>query len=63
MGFIWDLIQHGQIRESHDRATSLERRVIRLEGEMRRTNETLIRLLEKLEERFGEDLDGDGRVG
>ena len=63
MGFIWDLIQHSQIRESHDRAAGLEHRVARLEDEVRRTNETLVRLLKRLEERFGEDLDGDGRVG
>ena len=63
MGLIWDLIQQGQIRESTDRAASLEVRVDQLEQELRKTNEALMTLLRVLEERFGEDLDRDGRVG
>lgn len=63
MGLIWDLIQHGQIQAARDQAASLEQRVADLEDELRRTNETLIRLLQALERRFGDDLDGDGRVG
>jgi hypothetical protein len=63
MGLIWDMIQHGQIQESRQHAASLEQRVDYLEGELRRTNETLIALLRTLEQRFGEDLNRDGRVG
>lgn len=63
MGLIWDMIQHGQIEKARDHTYSLEARVDRLEDELHRTNETLVRLLRLLEERFGEDLDGDGRVG
>lgn len=63
MGLIWDLIQQGQIGEARDRAASLEARVDYLEDELRRTNRTLMELLRLLERRFGEDLDGDGRVG
>jgi predicted nuclease with TOPRIM domain len=63
MGLIWDLIQHGQIREGQQRTGSLEDRVSRLEDEVSRTNEMVVRLLQALEKRFGEDLDGDGRVG
>jgi hypothetical protein len=63
MGLIWDLIQHGQISSTNERAASLEERVIRLERDVGRTNETLIRLLQQLERRFGEDLDRDGRIG
>jgi chaperonin cofactor prefoldin len=63
MGLIWDLIQHGQIQEAQSKASSLEARVERLEREVRQTNETLVRLLKALERRFGDDLDGDGRVG
>lgn len=63
MGLIWNLIQHGQITKSRQHAESLETRVDRLEAELHRTNETLISLLRTLEQRFGDDLDGDGRVG
>jgi chaperonin cofactor prefoldin len=63
MGLIWNLIQHGQIKEAHERNASLETRVAQLEHEMERTNDTLIRLLRALERRFGDDLDGDGRIG
>lgn len=63
MGLIWDMIQHGQIRESREHAESLEARVEHLEEGLRRTNETLLSLLRTLEQRFGEDLDRDGRVG
>ena len=63
MGLIWDLIQHSQISRTQEHASSLEQRVSRLEHELERTNEALIRLLKALEQRFGEDLDSDGRVG
>jgi hypothetical protein len=63
MGFIWDLIQHGQIHSANERASSLEQRVADLEDDLRVTNEALIQLLRKLEQRFGEDLDGDQRIG
>lgn len=63
MGLIWDLIQHGQIADQKRHAETLEQRVAQLETEVRRTNETLIKLLRALEHRFGEDLDGDNRVG
>lgn len=63
MGLIWDLIQHGQISQAQGKADSVERRVELLEQQLQRTNETLVRLLRALETRFGDDLDGDGRIG
>ena len=63
MGLIWDIIQHGQIEQARTRAQGLEQRVLQLEDELRRTNDALIKLLRALEKRFGEDLDGDNRVG
>jgi hypothetical protein len=63
MGLIWDLIQHGQISQAQERASTLEQGVMRLEDELERTNAVLIRLLGALEQRFGEDLDRDGRIG
>jgi hypothetical protein len=63
MGLIWNLIQHGQITENRSRSETIERRLERLEDELHRTNESLISLMKALEVRFGDDLDGDGRVG
>lgn len=63
MGLIWDLIQHGQISAAREQTSTLEQRVALLEDEVRLTNETLVRLLQALEKRFGEDLDGDNRIG
>ena len=63
MGLIWDIIQHGQIKDARTHAENLEGRVAELEGELKRTNEALVKLLRALEKRFGEDLDGDNRVG
>ncbi|MHB1169083.1 MAG: hypothetical protein ACYC28_07360 [Longimicrobiales bacterium] len=59
---MWDLIQHSQISEARSETQSLEGRVAALENQLERTNETLVRLLRALEQRFGEDLDGDGRI-
>ncbi|MHC4778501.1 MAG: hypothetical protein ACYTFG_08005 [Planctomycetota bacterium] len=63
MGFFWDLMQQSQISNQEQRADSIEDRVQWLERELDRTNDLLYRLLEVLETRFGEDLDGDGRIG
>jgi hypothetical protein len=63
MGLIWDLIQHSQISEAHGKADSLEQRVGLLEEQVRRQHETMVQLLKALEARFGDDLDGDGRIG
>ena len=63
MGLIWNLIQQSQISDQRDQTASVEQRVASLEQELRNTQENLLRLLHILEQRFGEDLDGDGRVG
>ncbi|MEZ5977636.1 MAG: hypothetical protein R3F34_05390 [Planctomycetota bacterium] len=63
MGFFWDLLQQSQISDQHDRSSSLERRVEDLEQRLHATNQLLRRVVERLEERFGDDVDGDGRVG
>jgi chaperonin cofactor prefoldin len=67
---LWDIIQQVQIssaesrgREATNRAEQLEHRVLRLEEELLTTRSQLRRLTEILEQRFGEDLNGDGRVG
>jgi len=63
MGFLWDLIQHSQIEEQSRRSGTLEARVAQLEGELYQVRQTLHEALRRLEHRFGEDLDGDNRVG
>lgn len=63
MGFLWDLVQHSQIEQQAKRSGSLEERVTRLEAELQQTRQTLHEALRRLEQRFGEDLNGDNRVG
>lgn len=63
MGLIWDMIQHSQISQAQGKADSLEERVDMLEEQVRRQQETLVQLMKALEARFGDDLDGDGRIG
>ena len=63
MGFLWDLIQHSQIEEQSKRAGTLETRVAQLEQELLQLRQTLQEALRRLEKRFGEDLDGDQRLG
>lgn len=63
MGLFWDLIQQSQIGDQRKRATSLEARVAQLEGELQRTQNLVHALVVRLEKHFGEDIDGDGRIG
>jgi chaperonin cofactor prefoldin len=67
---LWDLIQQIQIGNRRNesetldhRAESLERRVLRLEEKLINTRASLRRLTELLEQRFGEDLNDDGKIG
>lgn len=63
MGFVWDLIQQSQLADRRAETETLEARVSGLEQDVRELREIMGRLLRRLEERFGEDVDGDGRVG
>lgn len=63
MGFLWDLIQHSQIREQSDRTGTLESRVRALEEELAETRRVLSQALTRIEQRLDEDLDRDGKVG
>ena len=63
MGFLWDLIQHSQIREQGERTGTLESRVEALEGELRQTRQLLAEALKRLEAKLDHDFDGDGKVG
>ena len=63
MGLFWDLIQQSQIGDQRKKADDLDTRVRLLEGELRRTQQTLHDLVMLLEKRFGEDIDADGKIG
>lgn len=63
MGFFWDLLQQSELNAQARRAGTLEERVTELERDLRETRELLHRLVKRLEEGLGEDLNRDGRVG
>jgi CII-binding regulator of phage lambda lysogenization HflD len=63
MGLLWDLMQESRISDSQQQAKNLEERVGALEEQLRKTNDVMANLLRALEHRFGEDLDGDKRIG
>lgn len=62
MGFLWDLVQHGQIQEQADKSRSLEQRVKQLEDDLLSTRRLLLAALERLETHLRIDLDEDGKV-
>jgi hypothetical protein len=62
MGLFWDLIQQSQISSQRESTESLEEWVRDLERELREVQKIQLRLLETLENHYGRDLDGDGRV-
>ncbi len=66
MGLIWEMHQQGQGRRRDARqmmaSASLEQRVAELEKEVDEMNNLLERVITKLEETLGTDLDGDGKV-
>lgn len=63
MGLFWDLIQQSQISEQSNRAENLENKVVRLENDLYQTRVLLHKLVQRLEEKFCEDIDGDGTIG
>jgi hypothetical protein len=63
MGLFWDLMQQSQISDQRGKTDTLDTRVRQLEGELQRTQRTLHDLVVLLEERFGEDIDRDGKIG
>jgi hypothetical protein len=63
MGLFWDLIQQSQISTQRDAHESLDERVRALETQIQELKQIQLRLLETLEQHFGRDIDGDGRVG
>lgn len=60
---LWDLIQQCQISDRSSEIKSLEQRVARLENELWATRILMEKLMRRLEEKIGEDIDGDGKIG
>jgi len=63
MGLFWDLLQQSQISNAQQANADLQQRVTRLEYELDQTRRTLHDLIVLLEQRFGQDINRDGRVG
>ena len=63
MGMLWEMAQQGQQRRTAAAASSLDQRVSELEEQLQAQTDLLSMLVRKLEQRFGEDLDEDQRVG
>ncbi|HUL75495.1 MAG TPA: hypothetical protein VLT86_20450 [Vicinamibacterales bacterium] len=59
----WDLYQQSQITTQADRTATVEQRIERLEADMRRTQQIVRAVIERLEKQVGVDLDDDGRIG
>jgi len=63
MGLFWDLIQQNQISNQSTRADSVERRVAELERRVDAMNRLLQEMLVRLEQRLGDDINRDGKIG
>lgn len=63
MGMLWEMAQQGQQRRTAAAASSLDQRVSEIEDRLQAQTELLSMLVRKLEQRLGEDLDEDQRVG
>lgn len=63
MGLFWNLLQQSQIHDTQTTAADLQQRVARLEAELDRAWRIIRDLVALLEEKFGQDLDRDGRIG
>jgi predicted RNase H-like nuclease (RuvC/YqgF family) len=63
MGLLWEIVQSGFVYGQHRKTSSLDERVELLEGRLQETQDTIRKLVKKLEELHGLDVDGDGRVG
>ena len=63
MGLFWDLLQQSQISDQGQRSDSLENQVYCLQQELQQTRTVLHKLIMIMEEKFGEDIDGDGKLG
>ena len=63
MGALWEIVQTGLMYGQYKKSDSTEDRVRALEDQLRMTQETLRKLVKKIEEIHGLDIDGNGKIG
>jgi hypothetical protein len=63
MGILWEILQSGFIYHQKRKSDSIGDRVDYLEDQLRRTQDTIVELVKKIEDIHGLDVDGDGKVG
>jgi uncharacterized Rmd1/YagE family protein len=63
MGLLWEIVQTGLMYGQKRKADTIEDRVLILEDRLTATQNTLRKLVKKLEEMQGVDVDGDGKIG
>ncbi|MCC7052956.1 MAG: hypothetical protein IT355_06775 [Gemmatimonadaceae bacterium] len=60
---LWDLIQDWRLSDQRADAENIEARVDRLERQLKDTRAVVRELMIRLEQKLGEDINGDGRIG
>ena len=63
MGALWEIVQTGLMYGQYKKSDSTEDKVRALEDQLRMTQETLRKLVKKIEEIHGLDIDGNGKIG
>jgi uncharacterized protein YaaR (DUF327 family) len=63
MGALWEILQTGLMYGQYKKSDTVEDRVNILEQRLMATQTTLQKLVKKIEEMNGLDIDGDGKVG
>lgn len=63
MGALWEILQTGLMYGQYKKSDTVEDRVQILEQRLMATQDTLRKLVKKIEEIHGLDIDNDGKVG
>jgi len=63
MGALWEILQTGLMYGQYSKSDKVEDRVQVLEQRLMATQDTLRKLVKKIEEIHGLDIDQDGKVG
>jgi len=63
MGLLWEIVQTGLMYGQKRKADTIEDRVLILEDRLTATQDTLRKLVKKLEEMQNVDINGDGKIG